>query len=396
MRPRVILFVANFFFSLMTALAVYILLPYLSTFMPAMYTGLIVAAGGLAAVIFFPFLPRLVARYGAQQLALVFALIEMVILFVLAAAPGAIPSILLIILMVALQPFLSYELDLLLEATGEGDGKTGRVRAAFLTAWNMGSFVAPLLIGALLVNTDAYGHIFIAAAAMSVPFVVLFAARRLPSGAEVVPTSMLDTIICILHERDLLAVTTGHLILWLFYVWAPLYTPIYLHNVLGFSWGDLSWVFSIMLIPYVLIEYPAGWVADRFLGDRDLMFVGFLIAGGALASISFLTASSSLMLILGILLVSRIGAALIEAMTEGHFFRRVTEKDVNSVSIFRAVWPVAYVIAPIVGSTILFFGNYQILFLLTGGFIAFAGATATLYIRDSRQLRLRATEVECV
>lgn len=397
MRPRVILFVANFFFSLMTALAVYILLPYLSTFMPAMYAGLVVAVGGLTALIFFPLLPRLVVRYGAQQLALIFALAEMVILFMLAAAPGAIPSILLIILMVALQPFLSYELDLLLEATGEGDGsKTGQVRAAFLTAWNMGSFVAPLLIGALLVNTDAYGHIFIAAAAMSVPFVVLFAARRLPSGAQEAPTSILDTIICVLHERDLLAVTTGHLILWLFYVWAPLYTPMYLHNVLGISWENLSWIFSIMLIPYVLIEYPAGWVADRFLGDRDLMFAGFIIAGGALASISFLTAASPLLLILGILLVSRIGAALIEAMTEGHFFRRVTEKDVNSVSIFRAVWPIAYVIAPIVGSTILFFGNYQILFLLTGGFIAFAGAITTLYIRDSRQLRLRATEVEFV
>ena len=377
----------------MTALAVYILLPYLSTLVPAMYAGMVVAAGGLAALIFFPLLPRLVARYGAQQLALIFALAEMFILFMLAAAPGAISSILLIILMVAIQPFLSYELDLLLEATGEAGNKTGEVRAAFLTAWNLGSFAAPLLIGALLVNTDAYGHIFIAAAAMSVPFVVLFAVRRLPSGVRAVPTSMLDTIICIFHERDLFAVACGHFILWLFYVWAPLYTPIYLHNELGISWENLSWVFSIMLIPYVLIEYPAGWIADRFLGDRDLMFVGFLIAGGALASIGFLTTTSSLLLILIILLVSRIGAALIESMTEGHFFRRVTERDMNSVSIFRAAWPLAYVIGPIVGSGILFFGNYQMLFFLTGGFVALAGMISTMFIRDSHVL-LRIPKIE--
>lgn len=384
MSPRVILFFANFFFSSLTALTAYILLPYLSTLMSTAYTGLVVAGGGLAALIFFPFLPRLVARYGAQQLALVFALVEMITIFVLAAAPGLFASILLIIVMVALQPFLSYELDLLLEATGDTEGMAGRVRALFLTAWNSGGFIAPLLIGALLVNTDAYGRIFIAAAAALVPFVVLFAARRLPRGAAPEPSPMSDTLACIFHNRDLTAVSIAHIILWFFYVWAPLYTPIYLHSVLGFSWTDLGWIFSIMLIPYVLIEYPAGWLADRFIGDKELMLAGFLVAGSALASISLLTASSPLILILCILVVSRCGAALIESMTEGHFFRRVTERDINSVSIFRGAWPLAYVIAPVTGSIILFFGSYQLLFVLTGAFVAIAGAIATFFIRDFR------------
>jgi hypothetical protein len=38
----------------------------------------VVAAGGLMALIFFPFLPRLVGRFGAQKLALVFALVRRV------------------------------------------------------------------------------------------------------------------------------------------------------------------------------------------------------------------------------------------------------------------------------------------------------------------------------
>lgn len=386
MSPRVILFFANFFFSALTALTAYILLPYLSTLMSTAYTGLVVAGGGLAALIFFPFLPRLVARYGAQQLALVFALVEMIVLFVLAAAPGALASVLLVIIMIMLQPFLSYEFDLLLEATGAGEGTAGRVRAMFLTAWNAGAFVAPILIGAVLANSDAYGHVFIVAAAATIPFLVLLAARRLPVGATATarPSAISDSLVCIFNDRDLTAVSIGHIVLWLFYVWAPLYTPIYLHNVLGFSWTDLGWIFSIMLIPYVLIEYPAGWIADRFIGDKELMLAGFLVAGSALASISLLTASSPLILILCILVVSRCGAALIESMTEGHFFRRVTERDINSVSIFRGAWPLAYVIAPVTGSIILFFGSYQLLFVLTGAFVAIAGAIATLFIRDFR------------
>ena len=384
MSPRVILFFANFFFSALSALALYILIPYLSTLMPVAYTGFVVAAGGLTAVIIFPFLPHLVARYGAQQLALTFAFVEMIALFILAAAPGALASILFIIVMVTLQPFLSYELDLLLEASSDGEGMTGRVRALFLTAWNMGSFVAPLLVGALLASSDAYGRVFIAAAAAMVPFIVLLAARHLPSGKVATPAAMSDTLSCILHNRDLTAVSIGHIILWCFYVWAPLYGTAYLHTVLGFSWTDLGWIFSIMLLPYVLLEYPAGWLADRFIGDKELMFAGFLIAGAALASLSMLTPSSSLILILCILVVSRSGAALIESMTEGHFFRRVTEQDVNSVSIFRGAWPLAYVIAPLIGSTILLVGNYQLLFVITGGIVALGGAIATFAIKDIR------------
>ena len=139
-----------------------------------------------------------------------------------------------------------------------------------------------------------------------------------------------------------------------------------------------------MLLPYVLLEYPAGWLADRFIGDKELMFPCFLIAGSALASIGLLTSSSSLLLILCILLVSRSGAALVESMTEGHFFRRVTARDVNSVSIFRGAWPLAYAAAPLIGSAILLVGNYQLLFALTGGFVALGGAIATLLIKDIR------------
>jgi MFS family permease len=384
MSPRVILFVGNFFFSIFTALTIYILLPFLSAFMPHMYAGLVVAAGGLVAVALFPALPQLVARYGAQQLALVFALAEMIALFALAAAPGAIAGALLVIITVALQPFISYELDLLLEATDGDKGTMGRVRTIFLTAWNFGALAAPLLLGAILDSTNDYNRIFLAAAATLVPFVVLFAARTLPKGAPPKLSHMRDTLTCVSCDRDLAAVTFAHFLLYLFYIWAALYIPIYLHNVLGFSWADLGWMFSVMLIPYALLEYPAGWIADKILGDKELLFAGFIIAGASLAAFSILTPFSSLTLVLTLLVASRVGAALVESMTEGHFFRRVSKEDINSMSIFRGIWPLANVIGPVAASLILFLGNFQILFALTGGFILAAGAGATLFIKDFR------------
>ena len=283
-----------------------------------------------------------------------------------------------------MQPFLAYQLDLLLEATIADTNTTGRVRALFRTAWSIAALAAALLLGALLTNSDSYERVFLAAAAVLVPIIILFAIKRLPEGPAPRLIHMRDTVVCIMHNHDLAAVTFGNFLLYLFYVWMPLYTPLYLHNVLNISWSNLGWMFSIMLVPYVLIAYPAGWIADRFLGDKELMLTGFLIAGGATMTLSFLTPATSLVIILVILVASRIGAALVETMVEAHFFRRVSKRDINSVSVFRSVWPLSYIVGPIVGGIILILSDYSTFFLLTGGFIAIAGMLTTLLIKDFR------------
>ena len=384
MHPRTILSLGNFFFAIFSTLVTLILLPYLSLFMPAAYTGFVLAGSAVATVSVFFFLPQIVERYGAQQFALALALIEMAVLLMLAAAPGVVTSILLIAVTVAVQPFLSYGFDLLLEATVAGNNTVGRTRALFRTAWNIAMLAAPLLLGALLVDSDSYGRIFIVAAAMLAPIVIFFTANRLPQGPAPKFAHMWGTFLHIVHNRDLAAVTFGNLLLYLFYVWMPLYTPVYLHDVLGIPWSSLGWIFAIMLIPYVVVEYPAGWIADRYLGDKELMLAGFLIAGGGLAALALLTPATPLLVILAILTGSRVGAALIEAMVEAHFFRRVSKRDINSVSVFRGVWPASYFIAPVAGSLLLVYGNYSVLFLCTGGFIAVFGIIATLLIKDFR------------
>ncbi|MCR4300106.1 MAG: MFS transporter [Sulfuricaulis sp.] len=382
MRPRVVISLGNFFFALFSTIITYMMIPYLSTFMSAAAAGMVIAAGALLSCFVFPLLPRLVARYGAQQLAIVFALAELLALFVLSAAPGAVAGAIFAAVAFSLQPFLAYELDILLEATVAEEGTTGRVRTLFITAWNVASLAAPLLIGALLAPNESYVGVFLAAAAAIVPFILLFAGPKLPAGRPPQLASLGETLRRIMRDRDLAAVTFGHLLLYLFFVWAPFYTPIYLHEALGIPWSELGWMFAVMLVPYVLIEYPAGVLADKLIGDKEMMFAGFLIAGSSLAAIGLFTSSTPIIVILAVLVASRAGAALIESMTEGHFFRRVSEKDLSSVSVFRGIWPLSDIIAPVVGSIILLVGSYQSLFFITGGFIAIAGMGTTLLIKD--------------
>jgi len=195
---------------------------------------------------------------------------------------------------------------------------------------------------------------------------------------------LLEGLRILINDRNLAAVSFAHLLLYLFYAWAPLYVPIYLHTTLGIPWSELGWMFSIMLIPFVLIEYPAGIVADRFLGDKELMVLGFIIMGSSLAAFSLIDVSSSVVFIVTLLFASRIGAALVESMTEAHFFRAVSEIDTEMIALYRMTWPFADIVAPIIGSILLFVNGFGGLFIVTGAILIIAGTASALLIRDFR------------
>ncbi len=384
MHPRITLSLGNFFFAISSILTVYILLPYLSAFMPEQYTGLVISGGALISLTFFAFLPRIIERYEAQQIAIVLGIAQMFTLFALAMQPNIVGAVILIAILIAIGPFITYTMDIMLEATVAQEGVTGRVRTLFLTAFNIAEFGTPLLMGSLLATSDAYPHIFIAAAAAIVPFIVIFAAHKLPKGKPPKKIRLLEGLSIMLHDRNLTAVSIAHLLLYLFYTWAPLYVPIYLHTKLGISWVELGWMFSFMLIPFILIEYPAGIIADRFLGDKELMVLGFIIMGASLASFSLITASSSITFIAIILFSSRIGAALVESMTEAHFFRAVSEIDTEMIALYRMTWPFADLIAPVAGSILLLFYGFSGFFIATGAFLVIAGVWSSSSIKDFR------------
>lgn len=384
MRPRGLLAFGNFFSVAHFYLIIFILAPYLATFMPEEQTGLIISAGALATLAIFPSASKLVARYGAQRLAVYLGTAETILLVLLAVNPVPVVAMILAALAVATSPFIAYGLDLLLEATVKHseESSTGRIRSAYLTAGNVALISAPIVTGFLLDGDNAYYRVFLVAALSLLPFILLFGFNQLPHGLPPARTDLRKTLVCIRRTPDLYSIIGANAILQFFYHLAPLYIPLYLHNVLGIPWGTLGWMFAAMLVPFVLIEYPAGVVADRKLGDRILLGIGFVITGVSFAFIAFLTTTTSLTTILVILIGTRIGAALIESMVEGHFFRRVSEQDTETVGVFRMARPFSALFAPLIGSVVLAIGGYYSLFVFSGGVILIAGMVATFGIKD--------------
>jgi predicted MFS family arabinose efflux permease len=275
-------------------------------------------------------------------------------------------------------------MDLLLEATVAKEGTTGRVRTMFITAANIALVMSPLIIGLALDDSENYARVFLIAAASLLPFIGLLTTRNLPHGEPPDLVSMVETVGCLIKDRDLRAIGIVNAVLQFFYHLAPLYIPLYLHDQLGMPWSELSWVLAIALIPFVLLEYPAGWLADRRLGDKELLVLGFVIMGAAFTLLAYVGVDTPIAVIVGILIATRIGAALVEAMTEGHFFRRVSASDANTVSLFRMARPFSALIAPLVGTALLSAGSYGALFVITGSIIVFAGVYAALRIKDIR------------
>ncbi len=382
MTPRSILTLGNFFASAHFFLIIYIITPYLATFMPDSATGLVVSFGAVITLAVFPWMPKLVRKYGARHLAIYFGLSQLCVLAILAVGPTPLPAVLLIAIACATSPLISYQMDLLLEATIAHEEATGRIRTLFLTAGNIALVAAPLTIGILLDSTEAYWRVFMIAAMTLIPFILCMSLRPLPHGTTTTFVSFAEAFQTLMKNKDMRSTILAHATLQFFYHLAPLYIPLYLHTVLKLPWSELGWMLMIMLLPFVLLEYPAGWLADRKWGDQEIMVLGFIITGASFAALSLVTADTMLFVILIIITLTRVGASLIEAMSEGHFFRRVSKEDDAAVGVFRMTRPTAALVAPIVGSIILTVSSYGTLFILTGALIGSVGVFFALRIKD--------------
>lgn len=384
MHYRSLLTLGNFVSSGHFFLILYIITPYLATLVPEGTAALAVSLGAIITLATFPFIPRLVRKHGSRKLAIIFSTLEAFVLLWLALEPTALLAVILVALAVATSPLIAYQLDLLLEAVTENEEETGRVRTTFLVAGSVALVSAPLVVGFLLDSTDEYWKVFTIAALSLIPFIGLMGLSRFPEVKHPTGKQLWLTCLCLLNNHDARAVLVANFVLQFFFHIAPLYIPLYLHTALGWEWSELGWVFALMVLPFLVVEYPVGWLADKKWGDKELMAVGFTITGLSFATLTLVTASTTLAVIATILVMSRIGAAMAEATVEGHFFRRVNETDENSVVVFRMARPLGALTAPIIGTLLLVSGSYGILFITTGLLIAFVGAFAALAVRDVR------------
>ena len=270
--------------------------------------------------------------------------------------------------------------DLIIEHNTKQQNE-GEVRGTFLTFTNIALIIAPLVAGYMLSGGE-YQDIYFMGALILIPFIFLIRNFKHFEDPEYHKINIWGTLSCIRGHKNLYNIFMTQFIMRFFFSWMVIYMPIYLHMEMGFSWSAIGTMTAIILLPYALLEYPAGRIADKYLGEKELLMFGFFLGGLATIYTSFITVASFLAWTVALFL-GRAGMSLVEIMSESYFFKHVNEDDSNTIRFFRITRPVAYVIGPLLGTLIVAFMPLQYLWVVAG-LILFSGILFARRIEDTK------------
>jgi len=343
-----ILHVGNFLAQYHFYVFAYVTSSFLAYYVGVQYVGYVFMASSAVSALVLYAAPPIFRAFGTRNVLVVLTLLEITILLGLAITTNWIAAAVLVALQGTVAFSIFIGIDLLIEASIRTERVTGRVRTAFLIVSNLA-----VLLGALsltfVVEGDQYWRAFVTSALVLLPFLAfalwLFPRVSLPQ-IESEDGSVLTQL---KNNKSLRAITLAHFLLQVFFAWMAIYSPILLFSYEGFSWAEIGTILAIAMLPYIILEYPLGVIADRWLGEKEILIGGFAIIALSMLAVPFI-AGASYWVWVSLLVVSRIGAAAVEAMTEVHFFRHVSERDAATITVFRTLRPLGNIVGPLIAS----------------------------------------------
>lgn len=377
-----ILYFLGLVLGISSALPAYIQSNSLGQFVNIEIVGLFFLLANVLSVTTILIFPKAIKKIGNYATTRINIILYIISLFGLALANNAISAFLSLTIFTIAANLIWINMDVLVESFSL-EATTGATRTTYFTFINAGWIVAPAL-SAYLVKVGGYSLSFLIAGLMAVPFflVFIFAAQKLKDNIHYQKGATLTLIKKMWHNRNLRGIFLIALLLQIFYNSAVVYVPLHLIQNLNMSWGDLGIIFSLMLVPFIVLEIPAGIIADKYIGEKEILFLGIIIL--IISTFLFFYIKSTSIIIWGILLfISRIGAALIEAMRETYFFKIINAADVGYINIFRTTAPFGYIIGSIMAITTLLFLPLQYLFLLLS-IILISGLYFTASLKDTK------------
>ncbi len=310
-----------------------------------------------------------------------FALLAKIIaiVFLIFSDPSAV-GILLLMLYIILGHIEWVALDVIIESFSV-DRMSGRIRGLHLTILNAGFLFGPF-VSTYILGKIGFQGIFVFSLIFNA-FVFIFALlsfRKVNHRFEQ-KLKIIDVLKKVAGRKNVMRIYYISFVLEFFYALMLIYTPLYLRD-LGYSWESIGIMFTIMLIPFVVLQYPTGILADKKTGEKELLILSLFIMALATGAIYFVGAGS-VVIWAAILFATRIGAALIEILRDSYFFKRIDGYDVDLIDFFRTTLPVAYIVAATLSSFILFLFPTKYIFILTAA-VVLSALYPAIRLKDSQ------------
>ncbi len=378
------LYVLNFLLGAQIALVVYFNSNFLeSRGVSEELLGTLYSIGSFISICVLIFLPKILRKIGNYKTVMLASFVG-IVLFVALAFSSYEPLTLIVFILAITFPYtpLAFGLDIFLENHNNDEENTGDIRGSFLTALNIAFVISPIIAGFLL-TVLGYKGLYLISAFILIPFLLIVRYKFKDfKDPEYIPLELKPILGKLINSKDLRASFAMHFLIRFFFAIMVVYMPIYLIRHIGFSFEEIGVMFSIMLLPFVFLEYPLGHFADKKFGEKEFLFVGFLIMAVSVVAIPFISGAHFLLWTF-ILFFSRVGAAIVEVMSEIYFFKHVDGDDLDTISSYRALRPVAYIVAPMIGSALLFINGFHIIFITLMLFMI-VGVLISVFLKDTK------------
>ncbi len=378
---RRLIYVISFLTSVYLALPIYITSTVLGEYIPETMVGIVFTASALAGILLLALTPRILRIVGNYHALVLCTVLETVGLITIALSAN--PSVVIVAFFtcLALTSILPAQLDIFLE-DNSFETTTGDIRGKYLTAGNIGVLITPLMVSFFLFRND-FRLVFLVAALLTIPLLFLirkgFRSFKDPSYEREPLTAALADIA---RSRNLIGVYVSNFLLYFFYSWMVIYTPVYLNHSLGFSWSVIGVIFTVMLLPFILLEMPLGRLSDKKWGEKEILVIGMIVMALSTGLLAFMTVPRVWLWAI-MLCITRIGASFVEIGSETYFFKHVKSADAHLISIFRMTRPMGYVLGPLLATILLSFIDLRFLFLVLGIIMLF-GIPAGLLLKDTK------------
>jgi MFS family permease len=362
-------YVALLLLSLHWACVLYINSPYLDQFVTPQTTGILYSVSAFLTIGAFLFAPYILNRVGNIRLLLACSVLEFGALIGMGLASSTWVALTFFVIHQAIVPILLFNLDIIMETLNDGhEDSTGRQRGILLTIMSLTTACAPLAIGyGIGKGTPDFMFAYMSSAFILIPFVyVILKKFKNFADPNYAHLRLKEAFHEFWHQRDIRFVFCAHFLLQLFFTWMVIYTPLYLSKTIGFDWEEIGAILFVGLMAYVLLEYLIGVVADRYIGEKEMMAFGFGVMAIATSWFVFLDHSSILAWMIA-MFMTRVGASFVETTTESYFFKHTEGKDSNLIGLFRITRPLSYVIGALLGVvTIGIIPDEKLLFVVLG------------------------------
>lgn len=361
------IYLAGFLFAVHLASISYLNSSFIKNFSSDKVLNILYIVGSIASIVFLLLAPYFSAKYGSKKILIYFATIKTLATLGLAyfASPAAVLPI--FVLNISIDSIIYFLLDINLEKETRLENTTGRKRSAFLTIQNAAWVLSPLSL-IFLTNQQSFYQVYIFSGITLLLFVILTGKFFSNIKSEPQKIRLFKTGHMSSDEKRIIGV---QFILNFFYAWMVIYLPLILNTEMGFSWPEIGLLFPIMLLPFLLFEIPTGFLSDKKFGEREILALGFVIMVASTFMIPSLKTGAFWVWAL-VLFLTRTGASLVEASSESYFFKQVKKEDSDTISLFRMVRPVAYILAPLLAIPVLYFLSYSLSFYFLA-FVTFLG-----------------------